>query len=496
MSMTPQQAYTQALNLFQAGEPQEALTLTIQLARQGRTHPPTRLVHGLALAGAGRPFEASQEFRAAGELMDRAPDQEATEVRALRTRSRCELSRALTEIGQTTEAIDEADAVLATDEYHTLALAAKARAQLAAGDAKGAATTLKPMLIGDASDPEVALAAAEVALHSDALTAAEVIPNLEPLVKQVGHPTRLLRPMLRALGMLLDADGRHDDAWVALRRGSNLSVAEFDPKAFGGAVATLVQNWTPEAMRTVKRPTEPSPALVVVGLAGSRTDAVGRILAAHPEGGWGGRTLTLRQMSERFLDAKPTGGIPLVASPVTVRGKSCTEAAKVYEMRLRQRTSSDDAKVIADTNPDNVPLLGIAALIVPGLRVINMRRAPVDACFEAYAMESTPGVPHACDQVSIAAHAHGTSRLIDHWRSVLGDEALGVSWLDVEFDELRSDPEGTARKIVEFAGLEWDDACAEAARAEAAAPALDAGAYASHIKQMTSGLGPLASVRA
>ncbi len=490
--MTHQQAYTRALNMYQAGEPQEALAITLQLARVARTHPPSRLVHGMSLAAAGRYVEAAEEIRHAGVLMDAAPDQEATEVRALRTRAHVELARTLAEMGESAEAIAEADEALKPDAFNAQAVAAKARAQLAGGDVSGAVETLKPMMIGDATDPEVALAAGEVALRSDALKPAEVIEHLEPLTKQVGHPTRLLRPMLRLLGQMLDMEGRADDAWVALRRGTNLSVAEFDPRAFGQAVATITQHWTAENMKTVKRPTEASPGVLVVGLAGSRTDAVGRILGAHPEAGWAGQTLTLSQMAERFLDAKQVGGVSLIDSPVKVRGKACVEAAEVYAKRLRKRTGMDDASVIADTNADNATCLGIAALVVPGLRVIRVRRDAIAASFEAHALESTPAQAYACDQMTLAAHAYGTNRLLDHWHEQLSDGALGVSWLDVDFDALRADPEGTARSIVAFCGLGWDDACGAAAQREAALPVLDVERYRSHIKSLVSGLGPLA----
>ncbi|MEQ8850516.1 MAG: sulfotransferase [Phycisphaerales bacterium] len=494
--MTHQQAYTQALNLYQAGEPQEALKLTMQLARQARRHPPTRLVHGMALAACGRFVEAAEEIREAGELMDAAPDQEATEVRALRTRSRIELARALAEIGEAEAALVEADEALKPDEFNAQAVAAKARAQVAADDFAGAAETLSALLIGDATDPEIALAASEVAVRSDAITAEAVIENMEALTKQVGHPTRLLRPMLRALGLMLDRVGRHDDAWVALRRGTNLSVAEFDPRAFGQAVATITQHWTASGIKTVKRPTAPSPALLVVGLAGSRTDAVGRIIGAHPEGGWAGQTLTLSQLAERFLDAKIVGGVSLVDSPVKVRGKACVEAAGVYEKRLRKRSAGEDLRVIADTNPDNATSLGIASLVAPGLKVICVRREAVAASFEAHALESTPAEPYACDQMTLAAHAFGTNRLLEHWKEVFEDGSLGASWMDVEFDALRTDPAGTARAIVAFAGLGWDDACGAAAAREAALPVLDVEPYRGHIKSLISGLGPLAAARA
>jgi hypothetical protein len=45
--------------------------------------------------------------------------------------------------------------------------------------------------------------------------------------------------------------------------------------------------------------------------------------------------------------------------------------------------------------------------------------------------------------------------LMAHWRSVLPKDAF----LDVQYEDLVDDPETQTRRIIEFLGLEWDDAC-------------------------------------
>jgi len=41
-----------------------------------------------------------------------------------------------------------------------------------------------------------------------------------------------------------------------------------------------------------------------------------------------------------------------------------------------------------------------------------------------------------------------------HWRDV-----LPISILDISYEETISSPEATSRKIMDFVGLPWDDAC-------------------------------------
>ena len=44
---------------------------------------------------------------------------------------------------------------------------------------------------------------------------------------------------------------------------------------------------------------------------------------------------------------------------------------------------------------------------------------------------------------------------MEHWRAVLPADRL----LDVDYEEATAEPEATARRLVAFCGLEWDDAC-------------------------------------
>jgi hypothetical protein len=49
---------------------------------------------------------------------------------------------------------------------------------------------------------------------------------------------------------------------------------------------------------------------------------------------------------------------------------------------------------------------------------------------------------------------------MDHWRAVLPPGVM----LEVDYEEATAAPEDVARRLVAFAGLEWDDACAKPER--------------------------------
>jgi len=44
-------------------------------------------------------------------------------------------------------------------------------------------------------------------------------------------------------------------------------------------------------------------------------------------------------------------------------------------------------------------------------------------------------------------------RVMDHWR------AIGIPMLEIRYEELVREPEVHARRLIEFAGLPWDERC-------------------------------------
>ena len=54
---------------------------------------------------------------------------------------------------------------------------------------------------------------------------------------------------------------------------------------------------------------------------------------------------------------------------------------------------------------------------------------------------------------------------MDHWRRV-----LPVPIHDVDYEEMVEDQEGVARRLIAVCGLEWDPACLEFYRTQAAGP--------------------------
>ena len=56
----------------------------------------------------------------------------------------------------------------------------------------------------------------------------------------------------------------------------------------------------------------------------------------------------------------------------------------------------------------------------------------------------------------LGAYISDYDRIMKHWH-----EVLPIKILDVQYEEMTADHESMSKKIVEHAGLEWDEACLE-----------------------------------
>jgi hypothetical protein len=105
--------------------------------------------------------------------------------------------------------------------------------------------------------------------------------------------------------------------------------------------------------------------------------------------------------------------------------------------------------------PQNFLRLGFVHLAVPKARIIHCRRNPIDTCLSIYFTHFGLMQDFAFDRTAIVFYYEQYQRLMAHWRSVLGEDCL----LEIDYEELVAEPEPLIRKLIEFCGLDWDDAC-------------------------------------
>ena len=127
----------------------------------------------------------------------------------------------------------------------------------------------------------------------------------------------------------------------------------------------------------------------------------------------------------------------------------------------RPEAPPPDALRLIDKAPLNFNELGLISLLFPQARVIWCRRDPRDIAVSVYGENFALEERLASDLADIGHYINQQTRLMRHWQA-----ELPLPVLELRYEDLATDPETQARRLVEFAGLPWDRACLEFHRSE------------------------------
>lgn len=103
----------------------------------------------------------------------------------------------------------------------------------------------------------------------------------------------------------------------------------------------------------------------------------------------------------------------------------------------------------------NYFFVGMLHLLFPRAKFINTRRNPVDTCLSGFTKLFKDDMPHSYDLRELGRYYRQYDALMRHWENVLPAGTMMV----VDYENVVADTEGSARALIDFIGLEWDDAC-------------------------------------
>jgi hypothetical protein len=114
------------------------------------------------------------------------------------------------------------------------------------------------------------------------------------------------------------------------------------------------------------------------------------------------------------------------------------------------------APFFTDKMPNNFRHIGLIKLILPNAKIIDARRAPLACCVSGFKQLFAEGQEFTYGLDEIGRYYRGYVELMDHWDAVLPGEVLRVIHEDVV-----EDLEAQVRRILEFCGLPFEQACVE-----------------------------------
>ena len=257
-------------------------------------------------------------------------------------------------------------------------------------------------------------------------------------------------PLHYALAKELEDLEEHDESFLALNAGADgrrrlLSYrVESDELAMRQIIEEFDAGWAAREDSGF----EAARPILVLGLPRSGTTLVERILGRHSTVASVGEVNAFAFAVMRI--AGPAGGKEelirrsALADPAAL-GQSYWNALRGY---------GPEAPRLIDKTPLNFLYLGLMVRAMPQARIVHLRRHALASCYAMYKTLFQSGYPFSYDLGDIGRYYIGYHRLMAHWRGLLPG-----SFLDLDYEALVDDQEGTSRRLLEFCELPWEDAC-------------------------------------
>jgi hypothetical protein len=184
----------------------------------------------------------------------------------------------------------------------------------------------------------------------------------------------------------------------------------------------------------------------------SGTSLVEQIIDSHPQAFGAGELGTMGNISAR-VQAQLRTIIPYPDCIKYAKPQPLNSLGQIYLDYINGLTTTINPIRITDKMPGNFQHLGLISLLFPNARIIHTRRNPLDTCLSIYFQNFAGYHGYSYDLGNLGFYYREYERLMAHWHQV-----VDIPILDVQYEELIDDQEAITRQIIEFCGLEWDDA--------------------------------------
>lgn len=200
------------------------------------------------------------------------------------------------------------------------------------------------------------------------------------------------------------------------------------------------------------RSTQP---VFIVGLPRSGTTLVEQILSAHPKIAGAGELPDLPQLANRFRRDPST---PPWKTPAEITHDDASAAAESYLTALRRQVgaSQNEPFRISDKSPLNFFNLAFAAILFPNAKVIHCSRDIRDNAISIWLENFSSDQSWATDFGDLAYFVKRYRALMSHWRAV-----LPLPILEVQYEDTVANVDVTAKRIISFLDVQWDDRCTD-----------------------------------
>jgi tetratricopeptide (TPR) repeat protein len=286
--------------------------------------------------------------------------------------------------------------------------------------------------------------------------------HIEELEAQLGHATAWQgQAALRyALAKEYEDLGQFERSFEHLSRGARVRREHL---RYDVATDVATAEWIIEAHPGLQAGERPTSALggtgygddapiFIVGLPRSGSTLIERILGSHQTLRAAGELPHFALAVVAAISEKSPGSLSRQELVARSAGIDFTRLGRDYLAKVRAAGVS--AERFIDKMPLNYLYCGLIQRALPHARIIHVRRHPMAACYAIFKTLFQDGYPFSYDLEELARYYIAYDRLMNHWQATLPGQIHELS-----YEALIADQRGETRRLLEFCGLDWQEAC-------------------------------------
>lgn len=447
-----------AADLLSPNNPLNLNTLTIASRYLGKPLESATWGHKLVEV---EPLKASNHANLAKAYIDYGLNQTGIEHarRALQldpddAESHATLAAAIGVMGMWDEALEHLNKAIALNPDETLYVKQKAGLLRRMGRYEEAFALIRPLVTNRQS------------IETDAL---QIYIGLAKRFGQEKEAEKLLRDVLKKgvlpdavrmslsflAGSFYDSLGKYDMAFDLYKTANQLKPHNYNRDVLENMFDRYIDTFNAEFLEKLPRANHGSnKPIFIIGMPRSGTSLAEKIIASHPQVFGAGELLEILNLCEG-LPKRLGIDTPFPECAVQVSAQQMEELAADY-LKYIDELNTEGILHVTDKLPQNFLFLGMISRMFPESKIIHCMRNPIDTCLSCYFQNfgAAGALDFTYDLDNLVHYYRQYQRIMVHWENV-----LPVKIYPLSYEVLTANSEEEIPKLIEFCGLEWDEAC-------------------------------------